>query len=72
MLHALEVRPSERRLGLGEMLIRAAAHWAIGQGATWVTRAVTKTNAAANALYDRLGMSVVTQYHYRRAPVVPS
>ena len=28
----------------------------------------TRGNAPANALYARLGMDVVGQYHYRQAP----
>lgn len=70
MLHALEVKPSERRKGLGEILVRAAALWATEQGAEWLALAVTRTNEAANALYTRLGMSPVAEYHYRRAPEV--
>lgn len=70
MLHALEVRPQERKKGLGETLVRAAAHWAALQGAAWLTLAVTRANAAANALYVRIGMSPVAGYHYRLAPQV--
>jgi ribosomal protein S18 acetylase RimI-like enzyme len=65
MLHALEVRPASRRLGLGGRLVQAAAVWAAGQGATRLSLVVTRQNAAACALYARLGMDVVGQYHYR-------
>lgn len=65
MLHALEVRPHQRRKGAGEALLRAAANWAAEQGATRLSLVVTRRNAAARALYDRLGMQVVGQYHYR-------
>lgn len=65
MLHALEVRPDLRRKGAGETLLRAAANWAEIQGASQLALVVTKRNAAARALYDRLGMAVVGQYHYR-------
>lgn len=65
MLHALEVRPHQRRQGVGETLLRAAANWAAGQGLTHLSLVVTKRNIAARALYDRLGMAVVGQYHYR-------
>jgi len=65
MLHALEVRESQRRQGAGEALLRAAANWAAEQGATRLSLVVTERNAAARALYARLGMTVVGQYHYR-------
>lgn len=66
MLHALEVRPSlRRRRGVGETLLRAAAVWALGQGANRLSLAVTERNAAARALYARVGMQGVGQYHYR-------
>ena len=65
MLHALEVRPDLRRKGTGVTLIRAAANWAVDQGAKHLSLVVTQRNAAARAVYDRLGMAVVGQYHYR-------
>jgi len=65
MLHALEVRPALRRQGVGETLLRAAANWAMAAGADRLSLVVTKQNMAANALYTRLGMQVVGQYHYR-------
>lgn len=65
MLHALEVRPVLRRQGVGETLMRAAANWAVEQGAERLSLVVTERNAAARSLYDRLGMDRVGQYHYR-------
>lgn len=65
MVHALEVRESHRRQGLGQNLLHAAANWAAAQGAARLSLVVTRQNAAARALYARLGMSVVGQYHYR-------
>lgn len=65
MLHALEVRPEQRRRGAGRTLLHAAANWAASEGATRLSLVVTRQNAAARALYDRLGMRVVGQYHYR-------
>lgn len=65
MVHALEVRESQRRQGLGRNLLHAAANWAASQGASRLSLVVTRQNAAARALYARLGMSVVGQYHYR-------
>lgn len=65
MLHALEVRPDHRRQGLGATLLRAAATWAQDQKASQLSLVVTRRNATARALYLRLGMRVVGQYHYR-------
>jgi ribosomal protein S18 acetylase RimI-like enzyme len=65
MVHALEVRPDSRRQGLGHNLLIAAANWAADQGATRLSLVVTRQNAAACALYTRLGMESVGQYHYR-------
>ena len=65
MLHALEVRPAFRRLGVGRTLLHAAASWAAGQGARRLSLVVTAQNAAARALYSRIGMQGVGQYHYR-------
>jgi len=65
MLHALEVRPAFRRQGVGRVLITAAANWAAGLGATQLSLLVTAENSAARALYARLALQVVGQYHYR-------
>lgn len=66
MVHALDVREGHRRQGLGQKLLHAAANWAAGQEATRLSLVVTRQNAAARALYARLGMEVVGQYHYRQ------
>ena len=63
MVHALEVRPGQRRLGVGAHLLRAAANWAVAQGAARLSLVVTAQNAAARALYARAGMQGVGQYH---------
>ena len=65
MLHALEVNPTLRRQGVGQTLLHAAANWASEQGARRLSLVVTRQNAAACALYARLGMGVVGHYHYR-------
>ena len=65
MLHALEVRQSHRRQGLGKNLLHAVANWAAAQNARRLSLVVTRQNAAARALYARLGMEVVGEYHYR-------
>ncbi len=66
MVHAVEVRAAQRRKGAGGHLLRAAANWAADQGAGTLALAVTARNLAARALYDRAGLQVVGQYHYRR------
>lgn len=68
MLHALEVRPDFRRLGLGAVMTRAAAHWAADWGAEWLALLCTRDNGPANALYSGLGMRAVARYHYRIRP----
>lgn len=65
MLHALEILPHQRQQGLGQWMMRAAAHWAAAQGAHTLAVVCTKANDGANALYSGLGMSVVGEYHYR-------
>ena len=65
MVHALEVRPDHRGHGLGRWMMRAAAFWALAQGAGQLAVAVTRQNTAGNALYASLGMAVVGSYHYR-------
>ena len=65
MVHAVEVRDSHRRQGLGKSLLHAAANWAADQGAARLSLVVTRQNTAARALYARLGMEVVGEYHYR-------
>lgn len=70
MLHALEVSPEYRRLGVGRNLMAEARDWALDVSAMWLSLMVTRANAPANALYRLLGMSEVGQYHYRRAPKV--
>ncbi len=65
MLHALEVRPAQRRQGTARNLVGWAAVWAAQQGATRLCLAVTAANVPARALYASLGMDVVGQYHYR-------
>ena len=64
-IHAVEVTRSLRRNGTGINIMRAAAQWAQDQGARYFSALMTDANAAANALYTKLGMTVVGHYHYR-------
>lgn len=68
MLHAIEVLPGLRRRGAARILVTGAAWWAQAQGAAWLALAVTRANAPARALHDRLGMVRCGGYHYRVAP----
>lgn len=68
MIHALEVIPQQRRVGLGRSMVIAAAHWGAEQGATDFALLVTKKNEGANALYQSLGMRAMDGYHYRVKP----
>jgi ribosomal protein S18 acetylase RimI-like enzyme len=65
MVHAVEVRPALRRNGVGTTLLQAAANWAVSEGADRLSLVVTAQNTAARALYTRLGLQTVGQYHYR-------
>lgn len=65
MLHALEILPGHRRQGLGKWAMRAAAYWALDNGARTLSVICTKANDGANGLYRSLGMEIVGEYHYR-------
>lgn len=54
-LISMWVAPEARGRGIGEALVSAVADWAADQGATAVVLEVKRTNAAAIALYHRLG-----------------
>ena len=66
MLHALEVRPATRRQGSAHNILRAAAGWALENGADSLALVVTVANTAARNLYASMGMQVVGHYHYRQ------
>lgn len=68
MVHAIEVAPRHRRRGAARLLMEGAARFALEHGAAWLTLAVTKANAPARTLYERLGMAEAGSYHYRIAP----
>ena len=65
MVHALEILPDHRRKGLGQWAMRAAAFWALDNGAQTLSVICTKANQGANGLYNALGMQNVGGYHYR-------
>ncbi len=65
MLHALEIAAPARRRGLAAHMMRAAAQWAVENGASWLSILVTQQNNAAQGLYASLGMRPVGTYTYR-------
>ena len=75
-LSAIEVAPTHRRQGLAAALISSLSTWAAQRGATRTYLQVERTNAAAIALYRRLGFWEHHTYVYRRelrerSPVTP-
>ncbi|CUH45062.1 GNAT family N-acetyltransferase [Ruegeria atlantica] len=66
MVHALEILPAYRRQGLGKWAMRAAAIWALKNGAKTLSVICTKANDGANGLYHALGMEITGEYHYRQ------
>lgn len=67
-VHAVEVLPAHRRVGVAGWMMRKAALWAQAQGATQMVVLCTKANTPALALYSGLGFEPVAQYHYRQFP----
>jgi GNAT superfamily N-acetyltransferase len=65
MLHALEIIPAARRVGMGRAMTVQAAQWAAREGAETFALLCVQANGPANALYSKLGMQVAGQYHYR-------
>lgn len=66
MVHALEILPDHRRQGMGQWAMRAAAFWALDNGAQTFSVICTKANTGANGLYRALGMDIAGEYHYRQ------
>lgn len=65
MVHAVEVLPHQRKQGVAQWLMRAAAIWAANQGATEIAVLCVTANKPANALYTKLGFARAGTYHYR-------
>ena len=64
MIHAVEVLAPWRRKGLASWMMRAAAFWAQDHGVDTLALAVSRPNAAAVALYERLGFVEAAGYAY--------
>ena len=65
MAHAVEVLERERRRGVAERMMRAAAWWGLRHGAETFCVLTTQANTGAQALYRKIGMETAAQYHYR-------
>jgi len=57
-LVSMWVRPSARRLGVGEALVEAAAAWARDHGYQALFLWVTESNMPARRLYEQLGFTL--------------
>ncbi|WP_110181993.1 GNAT family N-acetyltransferase [Nocardioides solisilvae] len=66
-VHRLHVDPSERRRGLATAVLAALLEWGAEQGATTAWLHVETQNAAALALYERLGFAVHHEMTYLTA-----
>lgn len=70
MVHAVEVLPDLRRQGVAGWIMRQAAFWARGKGATEMAVLCTRANTGALGLYSSLGFEKAAEYHYRHIPNV--
>lgn len=64
-IFAMYTRTDARRRGLGSAIIAAFAEYAADKGRPKLYLQVERSNAAARAVYARLGFSVAYAYHYR-------
>ncbi|MFC5959288.1 GNAT family N-acetyltransferase [Streptomyces pratens] len=65
---AVEVDPALRRRGLASAVMAALARRALDEGASAAWLQVEEDNAAAHALYGRMGFAAHHSYHHYRAP----
>ncbi|MEU6093676.1 GNAT family N-acetyltransferase [Streptomyces sp. NPDC047079] len=65
---AVEVDPGQRRRGLATAVMAALARQALDEGASAAWLQVETDNAAARALYARLGFAAHHAYHHYREP----
>jgi GNAT superfamily N-acetyltransferase len=64
-IFSMATRPDFRRRGAAMAVLHALARWGEQQGATRAYLQVMEENAAARALYGRVGFETVYHYHYR-------
>ena len=60
--------PDARGRGAGRGVLAALAGWARSQAADGLYLQVERENAAARRLYERVGFTELSGYHYRTAP----
>jgi GNAT superfamily N-acetyltransferase len=66
MVHGVVTLEHQRRQGVAQWMMRAAAFWAHKHGASHISVLCVTANApAANALYKAMGFIAVGTYHYR-------
>jgi GNAT superfamily N-acetyltransferase len=65
---AVEVAPGWRRRGLAQVVMAALLAWGREQGDHSAYLQVARDNTAGRALYDRLGFTAHSGYHYRIQP----
>ncbi len=68
MVHAVVTLEHQRRQGVAQWMMRAAAFWAHKNGASHISVLCVTANAPANALYKAMGFTAVGTYHYRILP----
>jgi len=68
MVHAVVTLAQQRRQGVAQWMMRAAAFWAHKNGARHISVLCVTANAPANALYKAMGFTPVGTYHYRILP----
>jgi GNAT superfamily N-acetyltransferase len=68
MVHGVVTLEHQRRQGVAQWMMRAAAFWAHRNGASHISVLCVTANAPANALYKAMGFTPVGTYHYRILP----
>jgi ribosomal protein S18 acetylase RimI-like enzyme len=63
ILNDLYVKPEARRIGVGSLLLSAAADFGRAAGAARMTLSTEVTNTAAQALYEALGWTRQTNFY---------
>ncbi|WP_433297897.1 GNAT family N-acetyltransferase [Actinoplanes sp. CA-030573] len=67
----LQTAPAARRRGIAQQVMRGLAQWAAQRGSSRAYLQVEERNAAAVALYGRIGFSTHHTYLTREAPLAP-
>ena len=65
MVHGVVTLEHQRRQGVAQWMMRAAAFWAHKNGASHISVLCVTANGPANALYKAMGFTPVGTYHYR-------